>query len=116
MKPAGYMGHRRAHLRFEVMGSMAASLLATETLQVVNLGVSGALVEGARPLSVNAEYTMQLVLESQVSEVTVKVRRVSALAADAGSARYRIGLEFLTITAEAEDVITQIVMASQAQV
>ena len=95
---------------------MSASLLSTETLQVVNLGVSGAMVDGALPLSVNAEYTMQLVLESHVSEVTVKVRRVSAVPAGAGASRYRIGLEFLTISPEAEDVITQIVMASQAQV
>jgi hypothetical protein len=110
------MGHRRAHLRFEVMGSMSASLLSTETLQVVNLGVSGALVDGELPLSVNAEYPMQLVLESHVSEVTVKIRRVAAIPADGGSCRYRIGVEFLTLSPEAEDVITQIVMASQAQV
>jgi hypothetical protein len=46
----------------------------------------------------------------------VKIRRVSAVASDAGAARYRIGLEFLTMSPEAEDVINQIVMAKQAQV
>ena len=35
-----------------------------ETLRVLNLGASGALVEGALPLPPNAEYRMQLVLES----------------------------------------------------
>jgi c-di-GMP-binding flagellar brake protein YcgR len=110
------MGHRRTRVRFEVMGTMAASLLSTETLQVLNLGASGALVEGALPLAPNAEYRMQLVLESHVSEVTVKVRRITALARDAAVMRYRIGLEFLAISPDAEDVINQIVMANQAQV
>jgi c-di-GMP-binding flagellar brake protein YcgR len=113
------MGHRRAHLRFEVLGAMSASLLSTETLQVLNLGASGALVEGALPLPPNAEYRMQLVLESHVSELTVKVRRVTAVARDTGVVRYRIGLEFLAISPEAEDMIVQVVTlatADQAQV
>jgi hypothetical protein len=95
---------------------MSASLLSTESLQIVNLGASGALVEAPLPLPQNAEYRMQLVLEGHVSEVTVKVRRVSTVGREPGDVRYRIGLEFLTISAEAEEVIRQIVMASQAQV
>jgi hypothetical protein len=116
VRPSGHMGHRRAHLRFEVLGTMSASLLSTEELQVVNLGASGALVEAALPLPPNAEYRMQLVLESHVSEVSVKVRRVTAVARDLGPVRYRIGLEFLAISPEAEDMINQIVTANQAQV
>ena len=54
---------------------------------------------------------MQLVLESHVSELTVKVRRVTAVARDSGVVRYRIGLEFLAISPEAEDMIAQVVMA-----
>ena len=112
------MGHRRAHLRFEVLGTMPASLLSTESLQVLNLGTSGALVESPLPLPPNAEYRMQLVLESHVADVTVKVRRVTAVARDSGHVRYRIGLEFLAMSPEAEDVINQIVMVAtnEAQV
>jgi hypothetical protein len=116
VKPPADMGQRRAHLRFEVVGPMLASLQSTETLQILNLGASGALVEGALSLPVNAEYQMQLVLDTHVSEATVKVRRVSAVTGEQGSVRYRIGLEFLAISPEAEDVIAQIVMADQAQV
>jgi c-di-GMP-binding flagellar brake protein YcgR len=113
------MGHRRVHLRFEVLGTMSASLLSTETLEVANLGASGALVESALPLQPNAEYRMQLVLESHVSEVTVKVRRVTAVARDSAGVGYRIGVEFLAMSPEAEDMITQIVTLAaenQAQV
>src|SRR5688500_1881331 len=113
--PWAHMGDRRAHLRFEVMGLMSASLLSNETLRVLNLGASGALVEGALPLPPNAEYRMQLVLESHVSEATVKVRRVTEIGRESGTPpRYRIGLEFLTISSEAEDVIDRIVLANQA--
>ena len=112
--PWAHMGDRRTHLRFEVMGLMSASLLSNETLRVLNLGASGALVEGALPLPPNAEYRMQLVLESHVSEATVKVRRVTEIGREAGTPRYRIGLEFLTISSEAEDVINRIVLANQA--
>jgi c-di-GMP-binding flagellar brake protein YcgR len=95
---------------------MTASILTNETLQVVNLGASGALVEGTLPLPANGEYRMQLVLESHVSEVIAKVRRVTAIASDGGMLRYRIGLEFLTISPEAEELINQIVMPNQAQI
>ncbi|MGH9370363.1 MAG: PilZ domain-containing protein [Vicinamibacterales bacterium] len=108
--------HRRAHMRFEVLGTMSASVLSTETLRVLNVGLSGALVEGAMPLPANAEYRMQLVLESHVSEVTVKVRRVAAVPGDRGSMRYQIGLEFLALSPEGEEAISQIVLANQAQV
>jgi hypothetical protein len=108
--------HRRAHMRFEVLGTMSASVQSVETLELVNLGVSGALVDSVLPLPLNAEYRMQLVLESHVSEVSVKVRRVVSRPGDAASHRhYRIGLEFLALSPEAEDAINQIVLASQAQ-
>jgi hypothetical protein len=113
--PTSHMGDRRAHLRFEVLGMMSASLLSNESLRVLNLGVSGALVEGALPLPANAEYRMQLVLESHVSEATVKIRRVTEIGRESGSLRYRIGLEFLVISSEAEEAITRIVGTNQAQ-
>ena len=112
--PSAHMGDRRAHLRFEVLGMLSASLLSTETLRVLNLGASGALVEGALPLPPNAEYRMQLVLETHVSEATVKIRRVTEIGRESGSLRYRIGLEFLALSSEAEEAITRIVVANQA--
>ena len=114
--PGAHMGDRRAHLRFEVMGLLSASLLSTETLRILNLGASGALVEGALPLPPNAEYRMQLVLDSHVSEATVKIRRVAEIGRDTGAARYRIGLEFLALSREAEEAINLILAAGPAPV
>jgi hypothetical protein len=103
------MADRRAHLRFQVLGAGGASVLATERLRMVNVGLSGALVEAPFPLTPNAEYVMQLVLPSHVSEAMVKVRRVAPVEGGTPTVRYRIGLEFLTLTAEAEEAIVRIV-------
>src|SRR5215212_8269847 len=85
--------HRRAHMRFEVVGNMPGALVSTQTLQVVNLGVSGALVEAGCALPEYAEYQVQLVLERHVSEATVKVRRVVEVRSRPGDpSRYQIGL------------------------
>jgi c-di-GMP-binding flagellar brake protein YcgR len=104
--------HRRAHVRFEVVGSMPGAVASTETLHVVNLGVSGALVESGCALPEFAEYRVQLVLEGHVSEATVKVRRVVPLRSQPGeTTKYQIGLEFLSITAEAEDEINRLIVS-----
>ena len=94
---------------------MAGSVASMETLHLVNLGTSGALVESALPLPPNAEFTMQLVLDGHVSEATVKVRRVIEIRREDGALRYRIGLEFLVLSAEAEQVIHQFVTVNQGQ-
>lgn len=94
---------------------MAGSVASMETLHLVNLGTSGALVESALPLPPNAEFTMQLVLDGHVSEATVKIRRVIEIRREDGALRYRIGLEFLVLSAEAEQVIHQFVAVNQEQ-
>ena len=54
---------------------------------------------------------MQLVLERHVSEATVKVRRVVEVRPRTGEPpRYQIGLEFLSISAEAEDEINRLIV------
>jgi c-di-GMP-binding flagellar brake protein YcgR len=92
---------------------MPGSVVSTQTLQVVNLGVSGALVEAACALPEYAEYQVQLVLDRHVSEATVKVRRVVEVRSAPGTLpRYQMGLEFLSISAEAEDEINRLVVHS----
>ena len=115
MTACGHIGDRRDHLRFEVMGLKAASVITNQTMWIVNVGASGALVESALPLPPNAEYRMQLVLEGHVTEATVKVRRIAEVGLESGAPRYRIGLEFLTISPEAEEVIRLMVTAEEAR-
>jgi hypothetical protein len=114
LKPSARGDHRREHLRFEMMGTTVGSVVAMQMLQVVNLGVSGALVEAGWPLTVNSEYEMQLVLDRHVSEVTAKVRRV-VKDGSVVPTRYRIALEFLAISKDASDEIDDLVAASRGR-
>jgi hypothetical protein len=98
-------------MRFEVVGRMPGAVVSTQTLQVVNLGVSGALVEAGCALPEYAEYRVQFVLDQHVSEATVKVRRVVPLRSSGSeSTRYQIGLEFLSLSPEAEDEINRLIV------
>jgi hypothetical protein len=109
------IGDRREHLRFEVIGALTASMLSTETLRVLNLGPTGALVEGAVALQANAEYAMRLILETHISEVQVRVRRVMPIGQDPETVRYLIGLEFMRLTREAEETIGRLILLEQAE-
>ena len=102
-------GDRRRHLRFDVLGALSASCFSTETLRVLNLGVRGALVEAPLPLKADAHYSMRFVLHSHVSDVLVRIRRVTEIQREATSARYLIGLEFLALSTEAEETIGRLV-------
>ena len=108
------MGFRRTHQRFEVLGTMAATVVSTEALRVVDIGASGALVDAELPLPLNAEYRMQLVVASSVIDATVKVRRVAEQRRLTETARYLIGLEFLDISSDAQDVISRLVTSTQS--
>ena len=105
-----YIGDRRANVRFQVVGTMPVSMLVQERFEIVDVGTNGALLEGRLPLPVNAEYRMQLVLEGHTSEANIKVRRVTHLSAASGS-RYRIGIEFLALSPDAQDLFDGIVAA-----
>ena len=107
-------GDRRMHVRFDVGGLMSGTLVVSEALRVVNIGVSGALVDADVPLPLNAEYQMRLVVASHVSDALVKVRRVAEHRSVAVM-RYRIGLEFLELSTDAQDVIARLVAAAAAE-
>src|SRR5262245_60089985 len=102
-------GDRRRYLRFEVLGALSASLAATETFRVLNLGVRGALVEAPVPLKADGHYSMRFVLHSHVSDVQVRIRRVSEVLREAARTRYLIALEFVTLSTEAEETIGRLV-------
>jgi hypothetical protein len=102
-------GDRRRNLRFDVLGALSASLCSTETLRVLNVGMRGALVEAPLPLQADAHYSMRFVLHSHVSDVLVRIRRVTEIQREATKIRYLIGLEFLALSTEAEETIGRLV-------
>jgi hypothetical protein len=109
------MGDRRSYLRFDVVGTMTSSLSATDTLRLMNVGVCGALVEAPRPLQTDADYPMRFFMDAHVSDVMVRIRRVTEVSRDTASAMYLIGLEFLSLSEEARDTIGRLVTATRRE-
>jgi len=88
---------RRRDLRYEIVGRLAGSLEAIETLPIVNLSRGGVCVRSARPLPVESTNAARLVSENHTFDFHVRVRHVSeAEDGDAGG-RYVIGLEFIGV-------------------
>jgi hypothetical protein len=108
-----FIADRRADVRFRVMNGPACTLLSHESLTILNLGTSGALVETMIGLPVHAELQMHLVLPTQVSDVRVKVRRITSLG-EGSARRYQIGLEFLALAPDAAEAIDRLVAQAGA--
>ena len=102
---SGYrrLSDRRGRLRFELVGERAAALRIVEVLTVKDLSRKGALVESAVALPIESVHTLRLEAGDVSGEVTARVRHVTAAQAANGSARYRIGFEFLDLQSSLHD-------------
>ena len=95
-------GDRRSP-RFEVVGSLSGTLMATQMLAVRNLSCGGALVQSPRPLIPNSKHTIEL--ESAAGTVVLQARVVRATPSQ-GSA-YAIAFEFVDLHPTALEQIQQ---------
>jgi hypothetical protein len=80
-------------VRFEVVGRLIGSVVATEAVPVRNLGPGGALIEAPWPLPSDTIYTVRLESASHVTTCDARVRHVTRAADRQGT--FLIGLEFL---------------------
>jgi hypothetical protein len=97
------LSDRRGRLRFELVGERTAALRIVEVLAVKDLSRKGALVESAVALPVESVHTLRLETGDVSGEVTARVRHVTAAQTANGSARYRIGFEFLDLQSSLGD-------------
>lgn len=95
------LADRRVTTRFEILGELWGSLQAQESLRICNLAPEGALVESFAPLSVGSIQPIRLVQGAQSTEVRAAVRHLSPVYHPGGGRRYRVGLEFLNLNAQA---------------
>jgi PilZ domain len=91
------LGDRRGRLRFELVGELAAVFGTIELLSARDISWGGALVESTVPLPVDSIQSLRFITGDQAGEVTVRVRHVTRTDRPDGSARYRIGFEFLDL-------------------
>jgi hypothetical protein len=91
------LADRRITTRFEILGELWGSVLATEPLRLCNLGREGALVESVAPLPVGSTQAIRLILGTNTAEIRATVRHLSPVYLEGGSRRYLVGLEFMNI-------------------
>ncbi len=98
---------RRRDLRYEIVGRLAGSLEAIETLPIVNLSRGGVCVRSARPLPVESTNAARLVVEDRTFDFHVRVRHVQEAEASEAGDRYLMGLEFVGVAPDALEDIEQ---------
>jgi hypothetical protein len=95
---------RRGAPRFEIVGSLTGTLLATGTLAVRDLSCGGALVQSPRPFSLNSVHLLQL----EGVDRTVKVEARVVRSSWHGGADYAVAFDFLNPEPAVVDAIQQI--------
>lgn len=86
------MPDRRIQSRYEVVGRLPGTLAAEQPVRVVNVSVTGALIETAAPLQPETVFNVTLESDQQVATIRARVCHVRPTHLDNG---YLVGLEFL---------------------
>ena len=89
------LGDRRAHVRFDVVGTLYGLLETTETTRVVNISPHGALVDSPLPAALDSTQLVRFVLDDQPLVVDARVRHLGRTRGEEGIPGYLIGLEFV---------------------
>lgn len=86
------MSDRRAKARFEIVGRLPGSLAAERRVQILNVSLSGALIETPALLQPETEINITLESERHLASLQARVRHVRPTHFDDG---YLVGLEFV---------------------
>ena len=97
------LGDRRAELRYEIIGDLWATLVATRPLPVLNLGSGGMLVESTGPMPVGSLQRLRLVVGDLASDVAASVRHVTL--AQGKPDTYLVGMAFVDVPTAAQQRI-----------
>ncbi len=100
------IGDRRSKPRFEIVGELWGSVDVNATLAVVNIGRGGALLESPVQLAAGALHSVQVVTDTESHRVTMRVRH-SVAVPEADGPGYRVGVEFVDVTAALDDFLAR---------
>ena len=89
------LGDRRAHVRMEVVGALWATLELTQTAQVVNVSITGLLLESPTPVAQESVQPLNLLVDGNELTVAANVCRVERVTVDGAPPRYYLGLAFI---------------------
>jgi len=96
---ANRLGDRRGEMRYEIIGDLWATLIATQSMAVVDLGRGGMLVESPVPLAIGSTQRLRLNIGDETSDVTAVVRHTRTT--PRVPAAHMVGLQFVDLTADA---------------
>ena len=86
------MSDRRTKARFEVVGRLPGSLATERRVPVLNVSLSGALIETSAPLQPETEFNITLESDRHLATLRARVRHVRPTHFNDG---YLVGLEFV---------------------
>jgi c-di-GMP-binding flagellar brake protein YcgR len=83
---------RRAKTRFEIVGRLPGTLAAERPVRLLDVSLTGALIETDAPLQPETTFNVTLETDQQVATIRARVCHVRRTHLDDG---YLVGLEFL---------------------
>ena len=86
------MSDRRSKARFEIVGRLPGTLATDRRVQILNVSLTGALIETPTALQPETEFNIVLESEQHLATLRARVRHVRPTHFDDG---YLVGLEFL---------------------
>jgi PilZ domain len=101
------IGDRRAKPRFEIVGDLWGSVDTSISLKLRNLGRAGALLESPLPLKQDSVHRVTAVAAGVPYQVQMRVRHTLPAATHAAGSRYLIGVEFLQLSPDLEEIIVR---------
>lgn len=102
------VGDRRECVRFEVFGRFGGTLDVREPAELRNLTSSGALLAAAEPLAVESIQIVGLAIDGEETLAQVRVRHLRQIAG-ASSARYLVGVEFLSVSSAFQEAVDRLI-------
>ena len=103
------MQERRKVQRIPVETGELAVLPLPTTVRVLDISLSGVLLQSAHPVGTGARGSLRLNLDGVPFTVDIEVQRVSPAPDPASAEPYRIGARFVATTREHHDIIERFI-------
>jgi hypothetical protein len=103
------LGDRREYLRFDVSGQLWGSFERAEHVLLKNISNAGALIEATLPTALKSIRAAQVLLRDGAVQLNAVVRHLSPVPDATRPDRVLVGLEFVHVSASAQDELDRIV-------
>jgi hypothetical protein len=99
------MVEKRRSMRFEMGHVERAQLPTTQSVQVLDISVTGVLLQSSRPIDPGTRGCLKLNFWGTPFSADIEVRRADPVTNEGSSLGYRVGAIFVTISSEHRQLI-----------